>query len=218
MSAADAPHPGVRAVTVYCASSNDVHEHYRQEARRLGAELARAKMTLVYGGGAVGLMGELSRACRDAGGCAVGIITERLRDAEQMDPDNHENVVVGTMRQRKALLESRCDAMVVLPGGLGTLEEFFEVLVGRLLGEHAKPIFILNSNDPDAPGRYYDPLLGMFDHMIASRFARAGVRTLFEVCNSVDDVMAGLRAHARRHRGEPAPDHSNLMPTPPPGR
>jgi len=190
--------PPISFVTVYCSSSTRLAPEYHREAKVLGEGLARSGRGLVYGGGKVGLMGEVAKSCRDAGGRVIGIITHRLRDAEQMDPDNHETLVVATMRERKALLESHGDAMVVLPGGLGTLEEFFEILVGRLLGEHTKPIIIVNPPDPDAlqrtgqASRFYDPLLEMVDHLIAGRFANPGVRTLFHVRESAEDALALL--------------------------
>jgi len=206
----------IGAVTVYCSSSNDLRGEYLAVATEIGSGLARSGRTLVYGGGRVGLMGAASKACREGGGRVVGIITERLKQAEQLDPENHENIVVGTMRERKALLETRGDAMMVLPGGLGTLEEFFEILVGRLLGEHAKPIIVVNSADPDAPGRYYDPLIAMFDHMIRSRFARRGVMTLFDVCDTAEEALARLDAFERRPFPSEVAQTSHLMPTPPP--
>ncbi len=207
----------LRSVTVYCSSSNDLHQEYTAIARDIGAGLAQTGRALVYGGGCVGLMGAAAEACRSAGGRVIGIITERLRQAEQLDPANHENIIVNTMRERKALLETRGDAMLVLPGGLGTLEEFFEILVGRLLGEHAKPIIVVNSPDPDAPGRYYDPLLAMFDHMIRSRFARAGVLSLFEVCDTAQEALARLDALEQLPLPGEREDLQHLMPTPPSG-
>jgi uncharacterized protein (TIGR00730 family) len=207
----------VRHVTVYCSSSGDLHPAHYETARRLGESLARSGRVLVYGGGCVGMMGVLARACRGAGGRVVGIITERLKRAEQLDPENDEGIVVRTMRERKALLEARGDAFVVLPGGLGTLEEFFEILVGRLLGEHDKPVLLLNPPDPDAPARgvdarFFDPLLEMFDHLVRSRFAREGITGLFRSCGSVEELMSALDA--------PAPalgagGYAALMPTRP---
>ncbi len=202
------PQP-ITAVTVYCSSSNELHPDHMSVARRTGELLARSGRTLVYGGGKIGLMGEMARSCRASGGYVVGIITERLKHAEQLDPDNHENVVVASMRQRKALLEARADAMIVLPGGLGTLEEFFEILVGRLLGEHHKPILVLNPPDPEAGGGYYDPLLSMFDHMVRNRFARSSVRELFEVLPTPDEIVQ--RLDVLGGPGEPS-DTSPLMP------
>ncbi len=203
------PQP-ITAVTVYCSSSTELHRDHLAVARRTGELIARSGRTLIYGGGKIGLMGEMARAAREGGGYVVGIITERLKHAEQLDPDNHENVVVASMRQRKALLEARADAMIVLPGGLGTLEEFFEILVGRLLGEHHKPILVVNPPDPEAGGAYYDPLLSMFDHMVRNRFARAGVRELFEVLPSPEEVVQ--RLDALSVPAEPA-DFARFMPS-----
>lgn len=181
-----------KSVTVYCSSSEDLHAEYYDAARTLGAGLAKKSLRLVYGGGKVGMMGAIARSCREAGGTVTGVITERLRDAEQLDTENHEVLVVRTMRERKALLESRGDAIVVMPGGLGTMEEFFEILVGRLLGEHDKPIAVLNLDDPGSPGRFFDPLVSLIEHMIAGRFAKPGVRSLFHLSETVEDALSWL--------------------------
>jgi len=216
--------PLIRTVTVYCSSSNDLHADHFVTARRVGELLALSGRHLVFGGGRVGLMGEIARACRGNGGQAIGIITERLKMAEQMDPDNDENIVVKTMRERKALLESRGDAIVVMPGGLGTLEEFFEILVGRLLGEHDKPIFILNPRDPDSPRaqepdapRFFDPLLEMIEHMIRSRFAKPGVRTLYQVVTSPEEVVAALNSYGKDDATVARVGRDDLLPTSPGG-
>lgn len=181
-----------RAVTLYCSSSNSLHNDYNEAAKSFGHAVGRRGWTLVYGAGQVGLMGHAARSCRSAGGRVVGVITERLRDAELMDHDNHENHVFPTMRQRKAMLESRGDALVVLPGGPGTLEEFFEVFVGRLLGEHDKPIVMLNMPDPLHGGGFFDPLLAMFDHLTRGGFCKPGTREIFDVCATVDEVIHTL--------------------------
>ncbi|MFG0293539.1 MAG: TIGR00730 family Rossman fold protein [Phycisphaerales bacterium JB050] len=183
------------SITVYCSSSASVDPAFLAVAREVGTILGESGRELVYGGGSQGLMGEVARSCRESGGRVVGIITQRLREAEIFDKANDENIVVNTMRERKRLLEERGDAFLILPGGLGTLEEFFEVLVGRLLGEHDKPLALVNPNDPmDAPlvqsndsgdgrGGYWSPLLAMFDHMVHNRFMKPGVRKLFAVHN-----------------------------------
>lgn len=188
-----APHP-IQAVTVYCSAREGLDAAYTVAAERLGERLARSGRRLIYGGGSVGLMGVLARACRDAGGRVTGVITERLREKERMDAANDENVVVVTMRERKAIMERRGDAMIVLPGGIGTMEEFFEILVGRVLGEHDKPIVVISTPDPDHPTQrgYYQPLLTMLDHMIEGRFAEPSIRTLFHVCADPDEAVAWL--------------------------
>ena len=182
-----------KSVTVSCSSRPTVDPSFMVVAREAGTLLGESGRELVYGGGSQGLMGEVARSCREAGGRVVGIITERLRDAELLDDDNDENIVVATMRERKRLLDERGDAFLILPGGVGTLEEFFEVLVGRLLGEHDKPLALVNPRDPmDAPSAlpddtgqstcgYWSPLLAMFDHMVHNRFMKPAVRSLFAV-------------------------------------
>jgi len=197
---------------VYCSSSSYLDASYFEAARALGSTLASSGRTLVYGGGKLGLMGALSKAWRESGGRVEGIITDRLREAEQMDEENDENIVLTTMRERKALMEERGDAFVILPGGMGTLEEFTEILVGRLVGEHDKPIVLVNTPEPGGDGRgFYDPLLTLFEHMIEQRFAKSGMSGLFEV---VKDAAESLEALDRAER---APDNGvvdrrHLMP------
>lgn len=203
--------PRLANVTLYCSSSEVLHADYYALARSFGTLLARSGRGLVFGGGRVGIMGETARAVRGAGGTTLGIITHRLQQAEQLDESNSENIIVATMRERKAILEARGDAMVVLPGGLGTLEEFFEILVGRLLGEHDKPIILLNPRDPDGPGNgnaggFFDPLLLMLDHMIRSRFTRDAARLLFDVLATPEAVIARLEELERTPSVRPSLD------------
>jgi uncharacterized protein (TIGR00730 family) len=184
----------IRAVTVYCSSSSAVHPAYLDCAERFGRLLADTGRSLIFGAGRVGLMGAVARGCRTGGGRVVGVITERLRDAEQMDPENDENIIVRTMRERKALMEAWGDALVILPGGLGTLEEFFEVLVGRVLGEHTKPIVMVDPPDPHHPEErgYYDPLLRMIDHMVDASFMRRDAMRLLHVVRTPEGAIEEL--------------------------
>lgn len=183
----------ITALTVYCASSTHIDESYHAITRRMGELMGEHGLDLVYGGGKVGLMGTLAKSCREHGCHITGVITERLRDLEQLDEENDRNIVVRTMRERKALLEDRGDAMVVLPGGFGTLEEFFEILVGRHLGEHENPICLLNTLDHhEGEGRYYDPLLTMIDHIVDNRFASAEMRGLFTVHETPEQLIEAL--------------------------
>ncbi len=204
----------IGSVAVYCAASEALHPSYVRTAAEFGALLAQSGRRLVYGGGSVGLMGALARACREAGGHVTGVITERLRDAELLDAANDENLVVRTMRERKAAIEARADAMVVLPGGLGTMEEFFEILVGRLLGEHNKPIVVVNAPDPAHPEErgYYDPLLVMIEHMIEERFAHEGVRGLFDVCPAAAAAIARLDEISNSGPSAPAFLRHDMLP------
>ena len=175
----------MRAVTVYCSSSGALEPHFSEGARDLGRGLAARGIQLVYGGGAVGLMGECARAAKAAGGHVVGIITRKLLDHEQGWSGCDEMVVVDTMRERKAGLEGRADAFVVLPGGLGTFEELFEILVARYLGHHRKRIAMVNDRG------YWDPLKVLLEHAIEHKFVRPAV---LELLSFHGDPVAALDA------------------------
>ncbi|MBS0521137.1 MAG: TIGR00730 family Rossman fold protein [Proteobacteria bacterium] len=161
------PVPGSppRSICVFCGARFGNTPAARQQAARLGELLAREKVTLVYGGGGVGLMGVLANAALDGGGRVVGIIPRFLLEREAGHPELHETVVVETMHQRKLQMFERSDAFVILPGGIGTLEEFFEVLSWRTLGLHAKPIAIL-----DVDG-YWAPLAALLRGVVEGGFA-----------------------------------------------
>ena len=176
----------MKSITVYCASSNGIDDSYRAAARQVGEALVKRGISLVFGGGCVGLMGEVARTVREGGGKVVGIITSVLMDMEQGDPDCDELIVVETMRERKKLLVERSDGFIMLPGGIGTYEEFFETLVGRQLGEHNKPIGIVNTFN------FYRPLLDLFEHGEESNFIRPGARDLFVVDENADVVLDSL--------------------------
>jgi uncharacterized protein (TIGR00730 family) len=179
----------MRSVTVYCSSSGALEPHFAEGARDLGAALAARGIELVYGGGSVGLMGECARAAKAGGGRVTGIITHKLLALEQGWQGCDELVVVDTMQQRRRLLMDRADGYIVLPGGLGTYEEFFEVLVARQLGDHAKPIAIVNHD------RYYDPLLAMIEHGIEHRFVRPAIRGVVSVSDTGHGAIEALLAH-----------------------
>jgi uncharacterized protein (TIGR00730 family) len=176
----------MKSICVYCASSENIDQRYRAAAASVGTVLANRGITLVFGGGRVGLMGEAARAARAKGGKVVGVITQFLMDIEQGDPDCDELIVVAEMRERKRILVERSDGFLVLPGGIGTYEEFFETLVGRQLQEHNKPIGILNTD------HFYDPLLDLFEHGEQAGFIRPGTRELFVVGEEPETVIEAL--------------------------
>jgi uncharacterized protein (TIGR00730 family) len=126
----------IHAITVYCSSSSDIAPAHFDAGRNLGAAIVRQGWTLVYGGNGIGLMGAVADAAREAGGKVVGITPQLLVDHGIADGRCDELVVTAGMRERKALLEQRADAFIALPGGLGTFEEIFEIIVGRVLGVH----------------------------------------------------------------------------------
>ena len=177
----------IRAVTVYCSSSRHVDRIYFDAATELGAAIARAGWRLVYGGNGIGCMGALADAARAAGGRVTGITPQLLVDQGIAAENCDELVVTGGMRERKALLEERGDAFIAMPGGLGTLEELLEILVGRILCYHAKPIVILNA------ANYFGPLLTMIEHGIDGRFINRRVQAEFRVTQDVAQTIAFLK-------------------------
>jgi hypothetical protein len=176
----------IRRLCVYCGSSGAVDRQYREAATELGARLAAADIGLVYGGGRVGLMGLLADAALAGGGEVIGIIPSRLRDAELAHPGATELVVVESMHERKRLMAERADAFAVLPGGVGTLDELFEILSWKQLGLHDKPILIVDI------GGYWAPLRTLLDHLVVTGFAREQTRGLLQVVPNVAGLMAAL--------------------------
>jgi len=179
----------IRNVTVYCASSGKVPQVYVDAAIELGTAIAKAGWGLIYGGNRIGVMGKLADAVRAAGGKVVGITPQLFIDKGIGDDVCDELVVSLGMRDRKAMLEQRGDAIIALPGGIGTLEEIFDVMVHKQLGYHAKPIVLLNT------ANYYAPLLAMLEHGIEQNFIKAKARELYSVAGSVPEVMDILRSN-----------------------
>jgi uncharacterized protein (TIGR00730 family) len=157
---------------VFCGSSPGSDPAYAEAARSLGRTLAEANVRLVFGGGHVGLMGAVSNAVLEAGGEAIGVIPRFLVERELAHAGLSDLRIVGTMHERKAMMADLSEGFIALPGGTGTLEEFFEVLTWAQLGEHRKPCGILNV------AGYYDPLISIFDHMVRKDFLSASNRSL----------------------------------------
>jgi uncharacterized protein (TIGR00730 family) len=182
--------PGIRSVTVYCSSSKEIARQYFDAGAELGAAIARKGWALVYGGNRIGLMAAVADAARAAGGKVVGVTPQLMVDQGIGDDACDELVVTSGMRERKALLEQRADAFIALPGGLGTFEELFEVVVARLLGYHDKPIVVLNT------AGYFDPLLAMIEHGIEQRFIKPRAREAYFVATTVTAAMTYLTSAA----------------------
>lgn len=177
----------IKSVTVYCSSSSALDQHFNDAAQSLGRGIAVQGWQLVYGGNFVGLMACVARGCREAGGKVIGITPQLMHDKGLSDPDADELVITNDMRDRKALLERRGDAFVALPGGLGTYEEIFDIVVARQLGYHEKPIVLLNIQG------YYDPLLKLVEHGIQQRFIKALARQLYFVAGTVEEAIEHLK-------------------------
>lgn len=180
------------SICVFCGARAGNDPAFVADAKAFGGKIARKRWRLVYGAGDVGLMGEVARACMEAGGDTFGVIPTHLMQGEVAKRDLRTLVVTETMHERKKVMFSNSDAVVVLPGGAGSLDEFFEVLTWRQLGLHARPIFILNT------GGYWTPLAALVDHIIAQGFADPSLRGFFTLCHSVEEVVAGLEGALTR--------------------
>jgi uncharacterized protein (TIGR00730 family) len=188
LSMADAPVERT-FLCVFCGSSAGVRPAYAEAARQVGAAIAEQGLGLVYGGGRVGLMGEVAAAVLKHGGHVVGVIPEPLALKEVAHQGVQELLVVPGMHERKALMAARSQAFLTLPGGIGTLEEFFEIWTWAALGLHNKPIGILNVDG------YFDPLLELVRHAVAERFVRPNHTELLVVSDNPREIVRRLPRH-----------------------
>jgi uncharacterized protein (TIGR00730 family) len=176
----------IRSVCVYCGSHVGRNSRHREAAVELGRLLAQHGIRLVYGGGRIGLMGEVADAVIAGGGKVVGIIPEMLETKEVGHRGISELRVVTSMHERKNLMFEMADGFVILPGGLGTLDETFEMLTWRQLRLHDKPIILVNVDG------YWQPFLKLVDHVISEGFARPDSLALFTVVGAVDEIIPAL--------------------------
>ncbi|KAF0862615.1 TIGR00730 family Rossman fold protein [Pseudomonas sp. LD120] len=174
------------SVCVFCGASTGANPLYLEAAQALGRALAERKLTLVYGGGAVGLMGVVADAALAAGGEVIGIIPQSLKDKEIGHSGLTRLEVVDGMHARKARMAELSDAFIALPGGLGTLEELFEVWTWGQLGYHHKPLGLLEVNG------FYEKLSGFLDHIVAEGFVRAPHRDMLQMSESPASLLDAL--------------------------
>lgn len=174
-------------VCVYCASSAHCDRVYHDAATALGRTLAEAGCTIVYGGGAVGLMGALANGALAAGGEVVGIIPRFMTEIEWQHPGVANLEIVEDMRERKHRLLTDSDAVVALPGGSGTLEELFEALTLKRLGLYFNPILLLDING------FYAPLQGFMRQIVEQRFMNPEHLQMWSLVGRVDDVLPAIR-------------------------
>ncbi len=185
-----APIRSFKRICVFCGSSHGANSVYAAAARKTGEELARRKIELVYGGGNVGLMGVLADAVLAGGGHVIGVIPEALMAKEVGHRGLPDLRIVKTMHERKALMAKLSDGFVALPGGMGTFEEFFEIITWAQLGMHSKPCGLLNVNG------FYNPLMALVDHAIEERFVKVKQRDLIMVEPEFDALLERM---AREH-------------------
>jgi uncharacterized protein (TIGR00730 family) len=177
----------IKNVCVYCGSSSRVDDKYKQAATLLGREIAGAGWGVVYGGGRVGLMGLVADSALENGADVIGIIPEHIQSREIEHTDLTELHIVDTMHVRKQMMVDRSEAFVILPGGIGTLDEFFELVTWKQLGLHDKPIVVV-----DLDG-YWSQLIAAIEHIAKEGFMREGDLDLFDVVKTIEDVVPALQ-------------------------
>ncbi|MFT4714860.1 MAG: hypothetical protein ACI861_000393 [Paracoccaceae bacterium] len=176
------------SLCVFCGSRPGKDPAYMAAAKHLGEVLAAENWRLVYGAGDVGLMGEVARNAQKAGGDTFGVIPVHLMQMEVGKRDLTSFVITENMHERKKVMFMNADAIVTLPGGAGSMDEFFEVTTWRQLGLHDKPVYLLNING------YWDPLITLIKHMVAQGFADQSYADSISVVNSVAELTAALQA------------------------
>ena len=181
------------AIGVFCASSSTLDRKWLDLATRTGLELATRGHSLVSGGGCVGMMGAVANGTRSGGGHTLGVIPQSLVDLEVADTAADELIVTADMGGRKDLMIEHSDAFITLPGGLGTLDELFEVWTTATLDLHDKPIILL---DPDG---FYDPLLAWLTHLADTAFVRTSALERVIVAKSIASALDTIEQHMRTH-------------------
>ena len=188
---ADSSTPGraLKSVCVYCGSSNTTKPEYLDLATRFGAALAARRLRLVYGGGAVGLMGRCAKAAHEAGGDVLGIMP-RFLERREITYEAVPHRMVDTMHERKHVMFEESDAFVVLPGGIGTLEEAVETLSWARLGLHRKPVVFLSEDD------FWAPFFALMEHTVAANLTPASFRETVTDVRSIEECFAAIEARA----------------------
>lgn len=174
------------SVAIYCSASNKVRPSFVDAAKRLGELLAQAGIRMIYGDGGIGLMAAAADGALSAGGEVLGVIPQFMVNAGWNNPRSTQTIVTQTMHERKATIVQETDAMVALPGGIGTFEELLECLTWKQLGLHTCPVVILNTDG------YYDRLLDCFDYMVAEQMMRPIHREMFTVVSTPEEVIPAL--------------------------
>ncbi len=201
MKSTPQPTTPIRNVCVYCGSRMGNKPSYEQLAKDLGHRIANAGLGLVYGAGSIGLMGVVARAARDGGAPVIGIIPEHLDAVEITQEGLTELHVTQNMHDRKRMMFDRSDAFIVLPGGLGTLDETFEIMTWAQLSLHKKPIILINHED------YWTPLVDLVSNVVEAGFASAENATLLSVVENAEDAIEQLK----RTEAAPSDARSDLF-------
>lgn len=178
--------PQLKAVCVFCGSRDGANPNFLAASETLGKQCADQDIRVVYGGASIGMMGAVARATMDAGGKVTGIVPKFLTEMEPQLDDLTEVILTSTMHERKIKMYERSDAFVIMPGGIGTLDETMEILTWRQLEVHAKPVIIANIDN------YWAPFLSLLDHVIAEGYAGENIRDLYRTVSSVDEILPAI--------------------------
>lgn len=178
----------IKSACVYCGSSSTSNPVFDAPTVELGKSLARSGITLVYGGGSPGLMGKVADACMEVGGSVIGIIPDHILKLENRHNNITELHVVDNMHTRKMMMADKADAFIIMPGGLGTLDEAFEIMTWKYLGVHNKPVIIANIQG------YWDPLITLIKHMHGHRFVREEHMNTYIEAKTVDEIIQILNS------------------------
>lgn len=176
------------SICVYCGSRPGIDTEYSAQATKLGRQMAENGWRLVYGAGDDGIMGAVADAARAAGGETLGVIPTHLLPREATRGARANTIITETMHERKKVLFLNADVVAVMPGGAGSLDEFFEVLTWGQIGLHEKPVYLVNVKG------YWAPLIALIDHVITQGFADASLKGLFRVVDDVEGLIAALKS------------------------
>lgn len=176
-------------ICVYGASSEEINKSYIEQTEKFGEEIAKRGYGLVFGAGKYGLMGAVSRGAARQGGTSIGVVPEFFKETQVLTDQCTETVFTETMRQRKQYMEEHSDVFVMLPGGIGTFDEFFEMITLKQLSQHKKPIIIYNMNG------YFNPLLKMMEYAVEQKFLSDDCYLLYEVCRTPQEVFEYIETY-----------------------
>jgi len=178
-----------QTLCIYCSSSNFLDEKFYTFAKEFGIALGKNGHNMVYGGTTVGMMGVIANNALEMGAEVIGVIPERIASFGLKHPSLAKVIVTKDMRERKATMEKHADAFVALPGGFGTFEEVFEILVAKQLGYHKKPVIFFNFDG------YYDNMFKMFETVYQNHFAKEDIKNIYHVVSSIDEMYEYLNSY-----------------------
>ena len=186
----------MKSICVFCSSSDLIDEVYFKTAIDLGCQIGGLNLDLVYGGGGIGLMGAVARSVHKNGGKVVGVFPEFLREKDKgfEYTEADELIIAETMRIRKAIMDERADAFIVLPGGIGTVEEAIEIMSMKQLGLTEKPLAFVNTNN------FYDGLVSNFQMMVGLKFAKSSILDLFAVCPNPSSALEFILSYKSKKK------------------